>query len=388
MSDLENFYSITNWLSNLGPSSREVQLNLFKEFIKWVRVNGGDYAEYSPDELIEHQKNLSKRDGYELLDKLVKPYVRNKPGTYNSKNSRYTSIRSFFLHNRAELPRDSNFRFRPEREPIQGLLTAHEIRLVIQSCNPMYQAIFTCMFQSAMDQKSLTHWSTHGWDSLHAQLEGNQTLVKIELPGRKKNRNIKPYYTFIGPDAIGKLRNYLKHRAHAVEQGKISKKDKHIFINERGDPIKTRALRGYWLKRLRELGIIEPIERGTKASKTGRGLHEMRDVFKSLWEKSPASGTVSEYCLGHAIDPLEYNKSFRDVEYYRGEYKKALPYLQLLSRGEPFNRVEVTELDRVKRENRELRESMMQTEDTTTQLETAIQALMKRIENLEKERAS
>jgi len=37
--------------------------------------------------------------------------------------------------------------------------------------------------------------------------------LRVDLPGRKKAKNVRPYYTFIGRDGIDVLRAWLKARA-------------------------------------------------------------------------------------------------------------------------------------------------------------------------------
>jgi hypothetical protein len=59
--------------------------------------------------------------------------------------------------------------------------------------------------------------------------------------------------------------------------------------------------------------------------------------------------------MGHMIDPLEYNKSFRDVGFYRKEYLKALPYLQIMSSPRPFGQVSEEEVESLRAEVERLR---------------------------------
>ena len=346
---LSHTNTVENWLYNLAPSTQVVQRNLFKSFMSWVQEKGEKFSTFTPDQLIAYQQ---ENKDFEILDSLVKPYIRQAIGTYNTKSTRYNNIRSFFVHNRAELPRDKQFRIRPEVEPIQGTLTAEEIKLTILSCKPMYSAMFFCMFQGAMDQEMITYWSQNGWDSLHEQL--GQDIIKIELPGRKARKNIAPFYTFIGSDAISAVKAWLKLRAEMVKAGKIPQDSKVIFCTQFGTPIAKRNLRRYWTNRLIQIGLVSPRTENNKNRKTGKGLHEMRDVLRSLWSKSPASHTVCEYIMGHKIDKLGYDKSFRDVEFYREEYMKAVPYLNLMSSGAAFGRVEKNELDKLRSEVKRL----------------------------------
>jgi len=262
--------------------------------------------------------------------------VIDTPGRHGYKKKKLDNVRSFFLHNRTELPRDRSFNIRGDQPRVIGTLTPEEIRHVVLSSNKAYRAIFLCMLQGALDQEMFVYWNERGYEDLVSQLKSNPDVTKIDLPGRKAVKFEKPYYTFIGGDAIEAIRQYLKVRP---DEARV------IFVNQRGKPIGKADLKKYWTRHLRKLDIVKSTDKGlTKKERTrirtGKNLHEMRDVFRSLWSKSPAKHFIGEYFMGHQIDALEYDKSFRDVDFYRKEYLLALPMLQIMSSGRPFGQVE------------------------------------------------
>lgn len=363
----EGCRSVEHWLGRLAPSTARIQRNYFSKFMEWLKENGGAFKDYTPDMLIEHQKQADNGSSYDVLD-VIQLYIGQCKGRQSTKNARYNNVRSFFAHNRCTLPKDPTFKVistETTKPPIRGTLTVDEIKKCVLGSRRAYQAIYLSMFQACMDQECFTFWNLNGYGSLMEQLNQGANIIRIDLPGRKKNRNKKPFYTFIGDDAISAIKNWLEVRPRDA---------KAIFTNQYGKPVTKQDLKDYWLRQLRRTGIVEHVKGTPNSHRTGKNLHEMRDVWRSLWSKSPASNVVAEFMMGHSIDEYGYDKSYRDVEFYKSEYVKALPYLNILSRGEAFGRVDQNEVERLRRENQALQQ----------QLETNSQDALKMFETLEK----
>jgi len=348
--------NVENWLSRFAKSTKETYRFHFDRWLRWMAENGGELAGLTPGGLLDYQRNVSNSDNYVILD-LLQRHAREIPGRYNYKMKPYTAVRSFFKHNRAELPEDV-FTLRAEVPPVMGSLTLDEIKRVVMASSPLYQAVFLCVLQGGLDEAGIVDWSNAGYKDLAKalpevmSLRRDDRILRIDLPGRKKFRNIKPFYTYIGPDALEAVNNWLSGRPKDAQA---------IFVNQYGDPLSEESMRTYWTRKLKRLGLVEPGEPGDKGTRYGKNLHEVRDVFRSMWEKTPAKGSVAEFMMGHQIDPLEYNKAFRDESWTLREYRKALPMLQIMSSGRPFGMVGEEEIEQLRAR--------------VTQLETAIMSL-------------
>ena len=245
--------------------------------------------------------------------------------SYKSKKLYYVTIISFFAHNRAELPKDKGFKIRGDKPKTPSHLRPEHIKQAILAANPMYGAIITCMAESGMGISEVLDWSNMGWESLRDQLNEGVDVIKVDLPGRKSERNVRPYFTLVGGDAQRMLRHYLGPD--------LPEERKAIFLNPLGRPVNATALKRFWLRHLIRLGIIEKEEEGTKGTRYGYGLHELRENFRTLWSQSRANPDLGEFLMGHKIDAYGYNQIYRDYEYVVEEYRKALPFLDVLSGG-------------------------------------------------------
>jgi integrase len=342
--------SVKRWTDRLGGASPKNARGHLRRFLKWLHDDGGPLSTYTPDQLVEYQQNSDNGNRFDILD-AVQNYVTSLDTRASTKQATYSYLRSFFSHNRAELPRDAGYKIRSEIPRVQGKLTVEHIRNLVLSSDPCHRAVFTCMFQAAMGLDEIVYWNQHGWTRLKADLKDDPEVIRVQLAGRKHMRNKRSYYTFLGGDAIQAIKAWLSHRPADATV---------IFVNIRGVPLTKSGLRAYWLRHLRKIGLVGPQRKGDVSYRTGLNPHELRDVFRSQWSKSPAKYEVGEYFMGHVVDPFEYDKSFRDVAFYRREYLKALPHLQIMSSGIPFGRVEQSEVEQLQDAVRALKEQLQE----------------------------
>ncbi len=337
----------------------------------WMKDNGGSLAGMTPDELIAYQKETDRDSKYELLD-LVQTWaqsLRTPSGVdcrVSYKKGCYSAVRSFFSHNRAPLPRDP-YTLRSETPGYEGTLTVENIRDLVLASKPLYRAIFLSMFQGGMDIKSFLRWNKNGWENLRRDLRDEDAdTVAIPLPFRKLQR--KPFDTRLGADSVRAIREYIPTRptreeaeAKHIRDGNEEPFVYHIFYTQFKTPIKKVTLQHYWMDRLTKLGLVK--RRKGRGQRYGKNLHELRDVFRTQWEKSPAKGSVAEYMMGHKVDPLEYNKAHKDDKWTRAEYRKARPLLEILSSARPFGLIE---------------------EESVENMKTLLDSYIKRLEEVEK----
>ena len=346
-----SYVSVEKWLGRLAPSTAKMNRYELGYFMKWLESNGAHYSGHTPDQLIEYQRNATNKQQYDILD-LVQRWVQSLKGRYETKRHRYNAVRSFFSHNRAYLPPDKSFKIRGDIPPVRAHLSADDVRSIVLTCNVMYQAIFLCLLAGGMGQEEFIWWSNNGLDKLEKDLMNEERIIRVDLPGRKSGRNQNGYYTLIGGDALEALKNWMAERSSMIREKGVDTRS--IFLNQFGGPINKPSVYTYWYRHLSKASLVVAIER--QGNRTGKNPHELRDTFRTLWEKSGAKSSVAEFAMGHVVDTLGYNKAHQDETWVRKEYRKALPYLNILSSTRAYGQVSEDRVEELESQLREMQE--------------------------------
>lgn len=365
--------AVKNWLSRISVSSHRARLAEFKSFMNWVRVNGDKFATMTPDDLLNYQRATNNGSQFEILDLIQKYILSSKGQRLNTKKTKLSIIKSFFLHNRAQLPQDPSFNLRGDKPRVQGILSPEEIKKVVLSSSAMYQSVFLAMLGGGMDQESFIYWSDNGWGKLKKDLSGDPEYIKVELPGRKKLKNEAPFYTLLGGDALDALKRWVKVRP---------KEASTIYVDQFKEPLTKAGIYSYWCRHLRKVGVI-PSEKGSITSRYGRNPHELRDVFRTLWSKSGAAAPVGEFLMGHSQpgDEYGYDKSYLDETYVLQQYRRALSYLNVMSGTKAYGQVSE---DRVVELESELERLKRQLEEAKRGQNGKVEELEKRFDRLDR----
>ncbi|MFH0849854.1 MAG: hypothetical protein V1924_02810, partial [Candidatus Bathyarchaeota archaeon] len=175
---LDGSEAVKRWRRKLRGKPIAKQ-QVLRAWLWWCKTGEPRLYDLGPDGLIEYQKKVrGTEDEYIILD-AIDDWLHATGGMYNTLRSYKSTIRSFFLHNRAELSKDPTSRIKPTRFSQVSMFAIEEIRAIYTVSKPMMKAILVCMVTSGMGCDELLYWSNTGYRSLMAQLEADEPLIRI-----------------------------------------------------------------------------------------------------------------------------------------------------------------------------------------------------------------
>lgn len=393
--------ALKRYLDSLSPRSRVNRLSVLDRFFGFCGV--------SVSEAVSFQR--ADPSSYRFVDSAYE-WLDRSGITVSTKRTQMGSIRGLFIVNRCPLPMDRH-RFRSEVVPVVGDLSVDEFRKIVVASNVTYRPAFLVAFQGGCGVGELCYINTHHADYVFDEVRKGRQIIRLSLPGRKQQRNIFPYYTFVGSDAVEALRQLFYSRGW--------KRDNVLFRNERGEPVSGACYQTYFRAMALKLGLIrrktpncldcggETVRKRSRA--TGKDLvyylcvgcqrirpasdygrdhkdfgsiryrmktHEIRDLFRTEFHRAQtyagADADCAEFFMGHSIDALKYDKIMRDRKYALEQYRKALPWLNLLSENpRVVDRSEVQDqLEAGRAESRAVSEKMVKLERELAEIRAAL----------------
>lgn len=363
------------WLGRLRCKDRKAR-KVFRVFERFLCEGlDGEFNGSSPSDLVRFQEGAVGRDRYRIL-RLAQVWVDGLGLRVSSKRLYMSRIRSFFVHNLVELPHDPSFSFGSDVPAVDGNLNLEFFRRILLNCNPMYKAVFLMMAQGIMGEGEVVYVSNnHAKHVLRSLSKGG--IFKVVLPGRKKTRNVKNFFTMLSckGDWADAMRSYLKGLKRLPTDC--------LFRTQKGGCLTDFAIRQYFHNRALEAGVIKfktpscrvcggetlrmrasnaiegeytpkkdrgkivyvckecgdivwarDLENFGISNRYGVNPHEIRDLMRSRWHLSGADPLVAEFMMQHdeQVDPNHYNKFAKyEPSYPIMEYKKALGWLNVLS---------------------------------------------------------
>jgi len=317
-----------------------------------------EFAGLEPAEAVAWQKNhpLNPR----FLEEAYR-WLKESENRISSKKTKIGVLRGFFIANWCQLPKDRH-RFHSDKAPVMDDLTVEEFRAILRRSNFVYRSAFLMMFQSGSGVGELLYMNSDLASYIWSEVRRGANIIRLNMPGRKAKRNIQPYYTFIGGDAVETLRLLFHSRGW--------REDNVLFRSKHGKPLTASCLQNYFRWQAIALGFIKAHSfpclkcggdtvrhRGTVDGeyvvyyfclqchaknlsadyhlkpKQVAGIryrmrtHELRDLFRTEWHRAQTYFGVDpeagEFFMGHSGDPLKYDKIMRDKSYGLEQYRKA-----------------------------------------------------------------
>lgn len=337
LSSLDLEPAVRSWAESLPTRSAPSYTYYLLRYLRWCRERG--YWS-SAEEMLEDLR--SSGDAERHLRTLKEFIASLRTGSKDRRNNWY-AVRNFYEFHGHRLPRPPRAElmrlFRPsETDKLRALetrpLSVEEVRRLVLNAPQPYRAAIMVVFQSGMGRSEFDQFNTVTWRRVVGQLD-RPGPVRVDLVREKTSREeVRRYYTFIGEDAKALIREWLLMRPNVDVDA--------LFVVKNKRDNKYVPLTGVRLsERVTALAKRTGIVRESGLRRYHVHLHEFRDLFKSLCTLSGVNQVASEFFLGHVIDRLGYDKSpLYDEDWFRREYMKVEPRLNVLSNPEGGRRAE------------------------------------------------
>ena len=361
---------VQDWINGLNPKSKSYAYYFLKYREYVIQRKFWSSAQDMLDDHTKCSEATDKKTQFKHLDTIIR-YVTAKLTTkgeaagISDKRNTWFAIKGFYDFHRCELQplrkTDRDKMFAPselddERVSEERPLTLGEVHKLIMNAPLPYSAILVVMLQGAMAEEEFTQFNRKGWRQVVDKLD-DPTPTEVRLFRSKTSRGSRgkmaKYFCFLSKDAKSAIKDWLKIRPKGA--------GRYLFVTWRKGGGRAKH-KGAWVPVTADLigNMVTKVGMRTKLITKGENGaanryhvhgHELRDLFRTLCDLHGVRHVAAEFLMGHSIS--SYRKAhLYDVGFYRREYQKVEPYVNIISNPTGLKTAEVMEQENLELMNR------------------------------------
>lgn len=304
----------------LAPSTRETYVKNVKAFVDWFKTG-------TPQQTIEKLNTLSVEERKQAIDSFVGFLLEKGVATTSVVQTIRGGVKKWLLLNKVEM----NW-----TEILGEILPGEEI--VVEDRMPTKEELKQLLNVGSLRDRVMILIGTSSGLRVGAlasltlgDVSLNEELPRITVkrkPGRKVSRKMKGFATFMTPEAKAMLVQYVRHRTSLGE--KITELSPILTSDRKeeiGNFMNPTYLSNHWRRLLKRTHL---------ATKNGGPwhdihLHTLRKYFETQCTNAGVKNTYREFWMGHVGRHLEESYFRGEIETHVEEYRKAIPYLNILA---------------------------------------------------------
>lgn len=341
-------------------------------------------AKKTPEELIleaESETREGKLMREQRLNQYLtafKKFIDEKNFAPKSKNVFISGVKTFYKTYDIQIPSHVKTRkAQPLREnAINGFLRKETIvKMLTNAASLRDKAIILAMVSSGMAMNEVRNLRINDFKDIDTQ-----GIARLFLSRQKVADVVEPYYTFLSPEAVEAIRNYLEERQRA-KITEIKGDEDYLFINyQNGEQLNERMFHYIFQQLGVKLGYI------TKTVRYGvnpLSSHKLRKYYSNtLKNEEVVDEGFVDYTMGHVTPAVQKAYHQLDPERLKAKYIKTLPYLTFLRTVKPLV-VESEGYKKLREENEALKVQIYSQGDRIESKDSETAELRKRLEVLE-----
>ncbi len=354
---IHNDPKVTQWFTLIGASEKTKE-----QYLTYIKLYC-ETANKTPTQLIDTAikefkkgKLPTERQEFEYINKFLS-IIDKKGLAPKTKASCIAIVKSFYKAYDIQLT--SSFGKNQTTETLEAntntFIKREDIIKLLTNANSLRdKAIIFCMASSGMARREI----------LNLKFKNITYDAKIGIIKMRRQKSKVDYLTFISPEAVDSIKNYLAERDR-IEKLKVKGDNDFVFVSyASGDQMNDKTFMHIFYALGRKLNY--QVDGGFLKTRS----HALRKFFASTLENAGIPKNKVDQMLGHAVHGTDSAYFNQEIESIKRLYLEKLPLLTF-EREIVVKTMDAGRLEDVEKENSELKAQIATTQNEMQQRDIA-----------------